>query len=204
VGFKQLYTERGFDAREVVSALQKMIRRGQTDDALYWAVELDRSGYGAWCWKRLRIITSEDIGPAWPEGPATIHALHQTFLDLRKAEVRSGQKSSRMILIHAVILLADAPKSRICDVANIVHYNDDEVRELPDVALDQHTARGKRMGRGQDHFWTEGVQLDHRQPHPLEDVYTPRAREIRSRPKSAAKPPVVGQTALGLDDDEPA
>src|SRR4051794_35659972 len=53
-------TSRGYDAREVVSALQKSIRRSDPDAALYWGVELARSGYGAWLWKRLRIIAVED------------------------------------------------------------------------------------------------------------------------------------------------
>ena len=51
---------------EVVSALQKCIRRGQVDDALYWAVDMYLTGYDEYCWKRLRIMASEDVGPAEP------------------------------------------------------------------------------------------------------------------------------------------
>ena len=199
--FGSLESARGYKLGEVTSALQKSIRRGQTDDALYWAAELDRSGFSKYCWKRLRVITSEDIGPAWPEGPAVIEALHRTFNDLRKEE-RDAPRSSKMVLMHAVILLADAPKSRICDVANIVHYSDDlPRREIPDVALDQHTSRGRQLGRGAKHFWTEGTEVANGQPHPLEDTYTPKAIEIRSRPKPKPKPSTQ-EELLVFDEEE--
>ena len=40
-------TVRAHDAAEVVSWLQKAIRRGLEEDAVYCAVELERSGIGA-------------------------------------------------------------------------------------------------------------------------------------------------------------
>ena len=57
------------DPREVVSAPQKFIRRGDVENSLYWAADLERSGLGWWLWKRLRVIVTEDVGPAWAEGP---------------------------------------------------------------------------------------------------------------------------------------
>lgn len=176
-------TVRGYDAAEVVSALQKCIRRGLDDDAIYWAVELERSGLGAWCWKRLRVITSEDVGLAWPEGPAVIAALHATYLDLkRNAAKPPKQRPWRLVLVHAVLLLARAPKSRLVDVAQIVAFRDDERRELPDVAIDRHTARGKRAGRGWEHFWTEGAQLHPHAEQPGEAEYRARAIEAVEKP----------------------
>jgi replication-associated recombination protein RarA len=47
--------------------MQKCIRRGLERDALFWATELDRSNFGEYVWKRLRIIASEDIGIADPQ-----------------------------------------------------------------------------------------------------------------------------------------
>ena len=41
-------TARGHDARERVSWLQKAIRRGEVDDALDAAAELECSGLGWW------------------------------------------------------------------------------------------------------------------------------------------------------------
>jgi replication-associated recombination protein RarA len=166
----------GHESAEVVSALQKCIRRGQVDQALHWAVELDRSGYGAWCWKRLRIICSEDVGPAWPEGPATIDALYRTWLDLRK-KADDKQAPWRLQLVHAVYLLASAPKSRVVDWALITHYAADAPkRDIPDVALDKHTARGKRLKRGWSHFFDAGTVLSPHAPQDLEADYRERAR----------------------------
>jgi len=43
-----LVTKNQYRCDEVVSALQKAIRRGDCDAAVYWAHELNISGFGAW------------------------------------------------------------------------------------------------------------------------------------------------------------
>jgi replication-associated recombination protein RarA len=146
---------------EVVSALQKCIRRGPVDDALYWAVDMYLTGYDEYCWKRLRIMASEEVGPAEPDLPATIDALYRTYADLKKKK-DEAHAPQRLQLVHAVILLATARKNRIVDHALIHHFgNHDKLkREIPDYALDKHTARGKRMGRGAAHFFFEGIKLE--------------------------------------------
>ena len=59
-----------------------------------------------------------------------------------------------------------------------------KVPEVPDFALDQHMVQGKRMGRGLDHFRSEGAKLI---PPPTEaDPYEDEAYRLwamqRSRP----------------------
>jgi hypothetical protein len=67
-----------------------------------------------------------------------------------------------------VILLAEAPKSRLACWMTVARGRGMvERREVPDEALDRHTRRGRRMGRGWDHFWDEASQLADQQPHPL-------------------------------------
>ena len=61
-------TKRGYEPFEVVSALQKAVRRSDPDAALYWSAELFKSGYAAWAWKRLKVIMTEDVGPAMDPG----------------------------------------------------------------------------------------------------------------------------------------
>ncbi|MBV9600720.1 MAG: hypothetical protein JOZ87_28230 [Chloroflexi bacterium] len=170
-------TVNGHDALEVVSALQKTIRRGEIDNALHWAMELEDSGFGLWCWKRLRIICSEDVGPAWPEGPAVIEALYRTYLDMRKLKDGKPTGPHRLFTLHAVYLLASAPKSRVVDWAGWVRLPP-EFRPIPDVAKDQHTLAGKRKGRGLKHFFEEGTQLHPHVPQPLEDEYRSEARRM--------------------------
>ncbi len=159
--FSQLTSVGGYNLGEVASALQKSIRRGLEQEALFWATELDISGYGEYCWKRLRIITSEDVGLAEPNLPATIQALYCAWTDQRKKkDERHGPE--RLFLVQAVILLARAAKSRLVDHALIVYY---EARaqlptlQMPDYALDKHTPRGRKLRRGHTHFWTEGAQI---------------------------------------------
>jgi hypothetical protein len=149
-------TRRGYEVREVVSALQKAIRRSDTNAALYWAYELDKSGFGNWCWKRLRVICSEDIGPAAPGLAADIRALHENWQDGRKA--KGGEEI--LYLTHAVVALANAPKCRVVDWAVWHHSNDYVERlEIPDVAFDRHTLKGRRQGRNRQHFIDEASLL---------------------------------------------
>jgi replication-associated recombination protein RarA len=176
-------TENGYEFGECSSAMQKCIRRGDEKGALYWAVELDKSGYGEYVWKRLRIMTSEDVGLAEPTMPAVIHGLYETWAQLKKKK-DDRQEPWRLQLVHAVILLSRARKSRIVDHALLVYYMGDLPRlEVPDVAKDKHTLAGKRKGRGWQHFFDEGTLLNDGEgelktaPH-LDDPYRAEAERI--------------------------
>ena len=54
---------------------------GPADAAVYWATELDLSGYTAWAWKRIRVIASEDVGIAEP-------TLETVFIQLTGKDLR--------------------------------------------------------------------------------------------------------------------
>jgi replication-associated recombination protein RarA len=176
--FSELDSIGGYKLGEVASALQKCLRRGLEPDALFWATELDLSGYGEYCWKRLRIITSEDVGLADPLLPAVIAALYSAWTDQRKKkDERHGPE--RLFLIHAVLLLARARKSRLVDHALIACYEASRPqRDIPDFALDKHTARGRKLRRGHDHFWQHGAHLTNAAS--LVDEYYHLARRIRA------------------------
>jgi replication-associated recombination protein RarA len=131
-------------------------------------------------------MASEDVGPAEPNLPATIEALYHTYTDLnnKKDETHAPQ---RLQLVHAVILLATARKNRVVDHALIHHFGKHTSlkRNIPDCALDKHTALGKRMGRGAEHFFAEGIKLANEAG---EDPY----RELARQKLTAA--PVVEST----------
>lgn len=156
--FSSRSTLRGHQVGEVVSALQKAIRRSQEEQAVAWAVELDQSGYGVHAWNRLTIITSEDVGIAWIDGPSVIGALRSSYFE---AKARSNpSRPERLFIVHAAMLLARAPKSRRVDHAvGAVYGTPEPWFEIPDEALDLHTARGRRMGRGEDHWFAEAAKL---------------------------------------------
>jgi replication-associated recombination protein RarA len=180
--FAALRSRGGFVMDEVSSALQKSIRRGEERQAIFWASELDLSGYGNYAWKRLRIICSEDVGVAWPEGPAVIRALYENWEETRKADrakkLPAERSSAMLFLVHAVCLLARAPKSRLVDNACVVFYSGDRksVRvEVPEYALDHHTARGRRLGKTEAACYDESYRIVNRT---VADAFAAEARAI--------------------------
>lgn len=149
-------TKNGYDIHECVSALQKAVRRSDPDAAIYWALEMQSSGFGGWAWKRLRTICSEDIGPGAPGLAADVRALHDNW----KQEQKSGEPLNGLLYtIHACIALAHAPKSRVVDNGFWAWHRGPKTREIPDEALDGHTQRGKRMGRGHEFFMSTSSKL---------------------------------------------
>jgi replication-associated recombination protein RarA len=170
-------TQRGYDFHELLSALQKDIRRGNEYQATFWAVELESFNPTA-LWNRLRVIASEDIGLAESLAPLIIDVLKKEYYDARGRE----DDSYRLFLVHAVLFLARSPKSRIVDDLLIVVYgqiqHENKKLPVPDYALDMHTSRGIRKGRSYDHFFSEGNKLKN---EPFENPYTEKAKEILSK-----------------------
>ena len=163
-------TQRGYNFGEVSSSMQKAIRRSNEHDALYWGLELEESGYGGYVWKRLHIITSEDIGLAEPHLATTMRALSQNWEDLKKKKEKG--RPEKLYIVHGLMLAARAKKSRAVDNAKIFFYNQELVTplEIPDEALDQHTLRGYKMGRRLQHFADEGSVLVGEDPS-VDDPY---------------------------------
>jgi hypothetical protein len=150
-------TRRDIPFDEAASTLQKAIRRGQTELAVRMALELADSGFDAYVWRRLFVICSEDVGLAEPQLPATVWALSQMYERLRVKRGTGGDTT--LFLTHAVMLLARAKKSRMVDHALMALAAEEEPPEVPDVALDKHTKRGRQMGRGWPHFWESASLL---------------------------------------------
>ncbi len=160
-----------YDYYEVLSALQKSIRRGLEEDALFWATELYLSDYESHAWNRFLVIASEDIGVADSSACAQIRALYDTWKERKK------ESDARLYFVHALLILVRAPKSRIVDHALITFFEGLRPHvEIPDYALDMHTRVGKSMGRGAEHFFSVGATLKNQI---LEDNYVDRARIIR-------------------------
>lgn len=159
--FAAMPTPNGHTCGDAASAMQKSIRRGLERDAIYWASELDLAGFANYVWKRLRLIASEDVGLADSNVAVQVRVLYDNWREISKnSEGKPNQP--RLFLVHALILLCRAPKSRVCDHAMITFYlgdRDDLYREVPDYAYDRHTRKGKQLGRGVEHFMDESSQL---------------------------------------------
>ncbi len=64
---------------ELMSVLQKAIRRGNTFDAMYWAAELDNSNMGKQAMDRLTVIASEDVSLSYVGSPIWINHQHKEW-----------------------------------------------------------------------------------------------------------------------------
>ena len=171
-------TERGYDLHELLSALQKCIRRGMEYEAVHFALELEAFGKSGptILWNRLKIIACEDIGPANPTMPLLVDLMLRQY---QTEKAKLVESSDRLFLVNAVVCLCRSPKSRITDDLLCVVSNEREKENkkipIPDFALDSHTSQGAKMGRGIDHFFTEGNKLENEAfPNP----YTKRAKEL--------------------------
>lgn len=160
-------TAGGYKLPEVISGLQKHIRRGEEEQAMECAMQIE-SIQPRYLWNRMKVIASEDIGLADSSIAVLVHALCEQYLDAKSR----GSGSTRLFLIHAVFAMCRAPKSRLIDHANIALYRREEGwYEIPDYVFDQHTAEGRRRGRGLDHFWSDGTVLADAVDLPRDDAY---------------------------------
>ena len=152
-------TPGGYRFGEAVSALQKRIRAGDAREAAYWAVEIEACGAKErkYLWNRLKVIVSEDIGPT-AEGNNLVLLVGALADNYHDAWTRRND-SYRLFLMHAIIAMCQATKTRVCDDLAVCVYQQSEHYEIPDNALDKHTGRGKRMGRGVQHWLEEGIPV---------------------------------------------
>ena len=177
----RLRTVHGFAADELFSTLQKSIRRGLAENAVLVAYEMFVSGpeFEDQVWRRLEIISVEDVGFGRLDAPLLIHALD----DFRRRAAR--ESPDRLIyLVHAVRLLALSQKDRTSDeMANWVRQAVDGGSAQPDVfddALDMHTRRGQEMGRDFRHWFTQGARVENELPD-RDQTYRTRILDLLER-----------------------
>jgi hypothetical protein len=152
------------DIAVLKSALQKAIRRGMTEKAMAFALQLlEKSWYV--CWRRLRIIATEDVGQ--PEVINCVENLYRMFL-----EFKSGRKKDEIswdgkrITVLAARIMAESKKDRRADefleLWDVMQKRRDvqalqNLKELwtavPDEAYDVHTVQGRRMGRREEYWY---------------------------------------------------
>lgn len=104
--YSQIVSPHGIPVDDLVSVLQKEIRRSHVDNAVLAAYEMYTTSpdVAQHLWRRLRIIAVEDIGTGLPLAPVLIEVLHRNF------EAAPG--GDWMMACHAVRVLASAAKDR--------------------------------------------------------------------------------------------
>lgn len=154
-------TYHGFPADHVISALQKEIRRGHTENAALLAYEmiLTSPAMEEYMWYRLKVISVEDIGFGDTMAPVLVQSLYEMT---SACDHSVGER--KLYAVHAVRYLCACQKDRSSDemVNWIIHSMEDGsvLPEIPDYALDMHTAEGQKKGRGRRFFFEEASRIE--------------------------------------------
>lgn len=152
-------TVNGLTADEVISMLQKAVRRGLEEDAVDAAYELYLTSRELEhvMWRRLIMIAMEDIGFGDLQAAVIVYTYYQAK-DLFERD--NGDR--QLTFIQAIRYLCRSPKERSSSYyqnLQMSKFDRGYVMEVPDYALDKHTKRGKEMGRDTMYFYTDGDRV---------------------------------------------
>ena len=158
--WQNVTTRNGIQGDLVISALQKSIRRGLSEEAVSFAYEMYITSlqFEEKLWRRLQAIAVEDVGFGDLSAPVLINALNQMRQNFPYSD---GDRP--IFFVHAIRYLAAAKKDRTSDnLKNIVKREFAHGRKpvIPDFAFDMHTEKGRGMGRDFKHFLEEGSKLE--------------------------------------------
>ncbi len=157
--WSKITTRNGYAGDEVISALQKSIRRGLEEQACMFAYELYVSSpqLEEKLWRRLLTISVEDIGMGNPMAAIMVNNLYRMS---REFDYSDGDRP--IYFIHAIRYMCQSEKDRSSDLLKnicIKSFAMGKFPEVPDYALDKHTQRGQAMGRDSFHFLNEASQV---------------------------------------------
>lgn len=157
--WSEIKTRNGFAADEIISSLQKSIRRSKVEEACEFAYELYISSPQLLdkLWRRLLTISVEDIGFGNLNASVYVNAMNE----MRK-NFPYDDGDQPIYFIHAIRILCESTKDRSSDyLKNIIikGFAMGKKPVIPDIALDKHTKRGKEMGRGSKHFFEEATKV---------------------------------------------
>ena len=157
--WSKITTRNGYAGDEVISALQKSIRRGLEEQACMFAYELYVSSpqLEEKLWRRLLTISVEDIGMGNPMAAVVVNNVYRMS---REFDYADGDRP--IYFIHAIRYMCQSEKDRSSDLLKnicIKSFAMGKFPEVPDYALDKHTQRGQAMGRDSFHFLNEASKV---------------------------------------------
>ncbi|MEV6537043.1 hypothetical protein AB0M86_47130 [Streptomyces sp. NPDC051639] len=169
---------RGFQCDELISALQKYIRRGNLEEALLIAREMYETSpeLERHLWSRLLVISVSDCNDGTFMQTLIVESLQRVGTSMQRG---TGERWG--FIVQAVRYLVSFPKDETTDEICMWsrHTMNNRLRSpvIPDYALDIHTTAGRKMGRGMEHFLGEGTVVAN--PYPGADPsFGERVREI--------------------------
>jgi len=157
-----VYDGTGDGHYDTISAFIKSIRGSDPDAAIYWLAKMLHGGEEVrFITRRLVICASEDIGLADSNALLVAQAAAQAVEFI-------GLPEANLLLAHATLYLATAPKSNSATVA--IGKASQEVREgrtlaVPEHLRDGHYKGSERLGHGKGYLYS----------HDFEGSYVPQA-----------------------------
>ena len=143
--WSNIVSRNGIPGDELISMLQKSIRRGIEENALAAAYEMYITSpqFHEKMWRRLLAISVEDIGFGNSDAPVQVYTLFKMAQEFPYAD---GDQP--MFFMHAIRYLCRCKK-----------WEHGKKPEVPDYAYDLHTRKGRAMGRDEMHFLTEASRV---------------------------------------------
>lgn len=155
--YHHILTPCGEPADIIISALQKFIRRGKTEEAARAAYELYLSGEELrdYLWQRLLVISAEDVGLGQPAAPSVVLSLYHA-----SQKLGADSMDYPLFFVHAVRYLCSCPKER--GSSTLASLTKRRIRDrvpfpLPDYVFDMHTIKGQNRGRSYEHFISQAA-----------------------------------------------
>ena len=150
----------GISCDELISMLQKSIRRADEKNALAAAYEMHITSpqMSDKLWRRLLVISVEDIGFGNVHAPEVIWSLYKMKQDF---SYRAGDQA--MLFVYAVRYLCRSVKERSSDEMKCMlqaRAQHGFTSDIPDYTFDMHTVQGREMGRGEVHFLEEASRVE--------------------------------------------
>ncbi len=146
---------------EVISAIQKYIRRGMEAEAFELACEMIETSkpFTSWLLNRLQVISHEDIGLANPDLIILVATCCQQADRLYKPDKTGPVK---MIVGTMIRAMCRSPKSREGDHFMGIAMKHKRQRVAPTIqewTHDHHSHQGRKLGRGMEYFREVSTQL---------------------------------------------
>lgn len=152
-------TRNGIPGDEIISMLQKSIRRGLEHNALCAAYEMYITSpqFEDKMWRRLLSISVEDIGFGDVHAPELIYTLY-----CMRKEFLYQDGDRPMFFVHAIRYLCRQKKERSSDnIKNMVikDFAHGRTLQVPEYAYDLHTRKGREMGKTELDFLTDSSKV---------------------------------------------
>lgn len=143
------YDRDGDEHYDILSALQKSVRGSDENAALHYLARLLEAGDLISACRRLIVMASEDIGPAYPMAAVIAESCVA-------GAFRLGMPEAVMPLSNLVVILCTAPKSNSASSAYSAAAADVKNGGFGDVPAhlrDSHYGGAEKLGRGKEYLY---------------------------------------------------